>query len=189
MPKLTATSATTEGDTDSLSRALNSRLVLTQPVVVEVEPELMEVKKKPTHIAVPKASLNRSKPETMTTASNQSLLVLALHKWQESTESPACPCEHDTLFSACYRLWQQHFIKKAFDLSADLLPLTSEQQATLNHSDNQVLLDRVQTLIEQPPTPRGLEMLWEKLSSDVDRTVDRIPEQTPRKTTAATGTA
>lgn len=181
LPELTLTQAMSEDGENSLSMALNSKLLLTQPVVVEAESELSEIKVRATRIVVPEVLLNRNEPEIIAKTSGHSLLALALDKWKESSGSTASPCEEDTLFSTCYRLWQQHFIQQTFALPSDLLPLSPEQQATRDHPDNQVLFNRIQELIQQPPSPRGLKMLWEKLSSVVAQTPDQTTDQTTEK--------
>ncbi len=111
------------------------------------------------HVTVPEILAD---PINLNEASKEAILAIALLAWEKKSQSRECPCAHDTLYSACYRLWQQNFIKENYGVY-DVLPLTQEQQATLEHPDNLPLLDGVKILLSQAPSPRALELLWEKL--------------------------
>ncbi len=172
---------TAEKNLDYLSQALNSSLSLTTPVVLETSTQTNDLYVSPSqHIEIPQAWLDFGQPvEDQTipdkntlanTTLDKATLALALAKWKEKSGTEQCPYEYDTLYSTCFRLWQQHFIKETFSLPPALLPLSKEQQATLNHPGNKKMLDKVQQVIQQTPSPRGLELLWEKLSPHTQHT-------------------
>lgn len=146
---------------------------LARPVVPIIVPEAKKVEAlSPSHIVVPTApagtlDVNKTRQEVK--------LALALLSWEQQSQGQQCPCAHDTLYSACYRLWQQNFIDSQYGLPRALIPLSPEQQATLEHPDNQSLLNQVRIQFSQPPTPRGLELLRETLGLPGEE--GRVPEQ------------
>lgn len=149
-----------------LTQVLNAK-TSPQPVVVTRQTETEAIQAQSTsHLKVP-ATL------VATTGLRESwqaaALSLALKDWEQQSQSRECPCPHNTLYSACYRFWQQHFIEQTHSLARDLMPLDPEQQTTLEHPDNHQSLERVRWLFKQAPSPRGLELLWESLNPVRDR--------------------
>ena len=149
---------------EPLVRALNSTFS-TQPVVVTSEPETQKIEARSVHqVKVPETLIGKI---DVNDACKEAKLAMALVDWKNKSESLEAPCAHDTLYSACHQLWQRHFIAENHELEGNDIPLTQEQQATLTHPDNKQLLKRVQELICQAPSSRGLELLWNKLNTPI----------------------
>ena len=178
-PEATVAETAGAAPVNQLAWELN-QLSLPQPLVVTRTPETTTVQARSAHhVEVPEIvpEIQTVSPDLSVTK-QKALLTVALQDWEEQSQSQESPYAHDTLYSACYRLWQQNFIKDKYGLPDDLLPLTREQQATLAHPDNQILLELVHERLTQPPSVRGLQLLWEKLNVPV-------PEQKPRQMEAA----
>ena len=149
----------------NLSLALNSAPAQTAPVVLEASGKTDTIHaSSSSSIAMPKALLISDKAKEIEEVKGKTKLVLALAQWKEKAGTIESPYEYDTLYSACYRLWQRNFFKNKLCLSPDLLPLSQEQRETLALPENKVLFAQVEELIEQEPSPGGLELLWEKIS-------------------------
>ena len=149
---------------EPLVRALNNT-VLSQPVVAISEPETQKIEARSVNqVIVPETLIGKIDAND---ACKEARLAMALVDWKNISESLEAHYAHDTLYSACHRLWQQHFIKKSHEIKGDTSPLTQEQQATLTHPDNKQLLEQVQGLICQAPSPRRLELLWDKLNTSI----------------------
>lgn len=158
------TSEVGEKQLADLSRALNRASYKASPVVLEASTQSDKIHASSScSVAVPQALLASKQPQD-TAVKTQTTLTVALAKWKEKSGTDECPYEHDTLYSACYKLWQQNYLQKELSLSPDVLPLSQEQRETLGHPDNQALYRQIEKLIQQEPSPRGLELLWENLS-------------------------
>ena len=168
LPPLANKANDTDADSqmDRLVQALNNAS-LTQPIVVTRNPEVKSIQAQSVNRVTVPATLTET--TDLNEARQQAQLAIALRDWEQQSGSTQPSSDHDTLYSACYRLWQRDFIKTRHSLPPDLLPLTREQQAALEHPDNQQLLERVRELFSQPPSPRALELTWTRLNTPVSR--------------------
>ena len=133
-----------------------------------------------------KDSSNRTETELMRDA----VRLLAENLWVKQGLPVQSPDDHNILFCACYKRWQQTFVTNHFPQFPDpagLFPMTREEADTLAIPENQAIIQRLDTLFHSRPDAQQLFTFRDSLYRESVSSV--APESVPEASSAKTSTA